>query len=290
MSKTNKTSDKNTPINLKKALFSLSPDSALDISLWSLISLPFKLFFRNWQTFLLLSVPTAALLTTCSILFKHSILCSMQENALLTSSYCNDNLIHFYADLFTRFAILMFFVIKWYKIALLKLKTTIKNFFSLSKGDFKAMAIMCLIMIINILPLFALMLLIIRQPNPNWLIELGYFTSVAWLFLVPLIALRFYSLLAFSLENKKLPSLRDVWHRSSGNNLKLLLSAGTIVFLALFIFMQYSATVMQLTDITTFDLIIAEFEYNILMTIFSILYIDYCYTQKSLLFKGETNE
>ena len=278
-----KQENKPSSFEFQKILFSLSSDSAVKISLWSLLSLPFKLFFRNWQSFFLLSIPFAAALTISSVLFKHSILCSMQQDALITSPFCN-------GDLFIRFLILMFFIIKWYKIAILKIKTTFKNFFALSKYDFKAIALMCLFMIINILPLFALMLLIIRVPNPNWLLELGYFTAVAWLFLVPLIALRFYSLLAFALEQKKLPSLKEVWHNTSGNNLKLLLSAGTIVFLALFIFMQYYATMMQLTNITTFDLIIAEFEYNILVTMFAILYINFCHTQKLELFKGETNE
>lgn len=285
-----KQENKSSSFDFQKALFSLSSDSAVNISLWSLLSLPFKLFFRNWQSFLLLSIPFAAALTASSILFEHSILCAMKQETLITSSFCSDNLIYFYSDLIVRFLILMFFVIKWYKIALLKIKTTLKSFFALSKYDTKAIVLMTLFMLINILPLFALILLIIREPNPNWLLELGYFTSVAWLFLVPLIALRFYSLLAFALEQKKLPTFKEVWSKTSGNNLKILLSAGTIVFIALFVFMQYYATMMQLTSITTFDLIIAEFEYNILITMFAILYVNFCYAQKLELFKGETNE
>ena len=72
--------------------------------------------------------------------------------------------------------------------------------------------------------------------------------------------------------------------------LKLLLSSAIIVFLALFIFMNYYAFVGQMKDFETLSVVTAEFEYNVLVTFFATLCLNYSKVQKDELFKGGKNE
>ena len=54
--------------------------------------------------------------------------------------------------------------------------------------------------------------------------------------------------------------------------------------------MQYYVSIQDLTDIGIWTMFIAEFEYNILVILFVALIVNYCYTQKELLFGGNFNE
>ena len=145
-------------------------------------------------------------------------------------------------------------------------------------------------MIINILPIFGLFLLLIRAPNPNWKIELLYFTSIAWVFLLPIISVRFYPIISFAIERKKIPSIKQIWNQTAGNMLKFLLSISILCFLCLFLFTKYYSFARFLTNLSLIEVISVEFEYNILITLFVVYFTNYCYTQKNLIFKGETND
>lgn len=276
--------------NLNLSLFSLSSPQAAKISLWQLITLPFKLLFINWQSFFLIAVPTACLLSTISFLFGRSVLCGIDNDFALTTQLCQETAFAFYGDAITRLVVLMVFAAKWYQFAIQKQPFSFKSLFALNKGTFKAFGFLTLFAIINCLPLIAGAILFIHQPYPDWRQELLFFTSVAWVFLLPLLAIRFYSVIAFALENSNNYSFKAIWQKTSGNMLKLLLGTAIIVFLALFIFMQYYGTMQAVTDNRLIAVIMYEFEYNILMTLFIALCTNYCYTQKELFFKEPNHE
>lgn len=276
--------------NLNLSLFSLSSLHATKISLWQLITRPFKLLFINWQSFFLIAVPTALLLSTVSLLFGRNVLCGIENDFALSSNLCQGTIFAFYGDAITRLSILMIFATKWYQFAIQEQPFSLKTLFALSKGTFQAFGFLVLTAIINCLPLIAGAILFIHQPYQDWRQELLFFTSIAWVFLLPLLAIRFYSVIAFTLENNSNYSFKAIWQKTSGNMLKLLLGTAIIVFLALFIFMQYYGAVQAVTDNRLIAVISYEFEYDILITLFTALYINYCYTQKELLFKEQNHE
>ena len=292
MSKNSK-KNKNQVKDLSKgvsSIFTLSSEAKVKVSLWQLATSPLKQAIDNWKNLFYIGVPIALLLSVVSLLLKRGILCSKNEDMSLMSSFCSDNAVFFYANILISFIIITFFAIVWYNIALQKKEVSIFSLLKMKLSYLKTFGLIILTFIINISPIFALFLLIIRTPNPDWHIELLYFTSVAWIFLLPIVTLRFYSVIAFSLAGEKIPSIKRIWNNTSGNMLKILLASSVLVFLALFLFMQYDASVRGLDNIGIWTMFVAEFEYNILVTIFMALTINYCYTQKELLFGGTLND
>jgi len=285
MSKTS--SHKSSSIN--NNLFSLAPDASVKISLWQLISMPLKLTFNNWRKLIYLGIPYALLLTICSLIFKRSVLC-LQEEILLTSSFCSSSLYSFFGDMITAYALLILFSIQWYRIAIQNQPINTKTLFSISSNNLKTIAIIIGFTLINVSPIPALFILMLRTPNPNWIIELTFFTSIAWVFLLPILSLRFYSIIAFSLAENPIPPFKQIWHNTSGNMLKFILGSATIIFLGLFLFLQYYSSIQDITTINLWNIFIAEFEDNIITTIFVTVFINYCQTQKELLFAGDNNE
>ena len=276
--------------NIKKSLFSLSPDVTTNISLWALISQPIKLIFKNWQFFFLFGVPAALLLTFSSLLSGHAVVCGIPAMLGVSTYACDGSVVSYYCDLIFRLILCTVFSVKWYQYVLLKTNITLKNLFALKKYEAKALGFLFLIIITDIAPIIALALLVFRTPNPNWQIELAYFTSVAWIFLLPLIAIRFYPYFALAAENKSMPSIAEMWRKTKGNMIKFLLGISVLVFLALFIFMQYYAFIQNIDSLNNFEIASVEFEYNVLMILFLIGFTHFCYIQKILLYKGDVNE
>lgn len=284
-----KSSTKQIETNIKRPLFSLAPDAKVNISVWKLAFHPIKLLYKNISSLILLGVPFAVLLTLCSMLTGRSSLCNVDSGLTLTGFHCSDTLESYYIDVFVRFLLICIFVIKWYQIGLQKKSFGFRRLLTLNRHEIKSFGIMSLYAIINLLPLIGLLILMARNPNPNWKIELVFFTCVAWVFLLPLFAVRFYSLLAFTLAESKVPSLKDMWQKTSGNMLKLLLGTGLIVFIALIIFMQYYGFILRISDYSFLTALSVEFEYDFLVILFAACFMNYCYTQKELLYKGEDN-
>lgn len=267
--------------------FGLTSGATIKISLWRFIIDPFKILCTNWQIFFLLAVPTAILLTLSSFGFGRTTLCNINNELSLTSDICSDKSLNFYGNLFICFLILTIFAVKWYQFAIQKQPFTLKNLTNFNRRQIKSIGWMTVFTLINLSPLFALIILFLRVPNPVWQKELIFFTSVAWVFLLPILALRFYSLIAFSLEDRKSPSFKVIWNTTAGNMIKILLGTAVVVFLTLYVFMQYYVSIQAMTQTSFIATLTIEFEYNLLIALFIIICVNYCYTQKELFFKGE---
>ena len=274
----------------KQPFFSLSSGATVKVSALGLALNPLKLLGSRWQYILKIALPAALVLSVVSLLFQRSILCGSEQDLSLLLKMCSDSVGSFYGDLFCRFLIFTLFAAKWYQFALEQKPVTVFGLLKIGWREIKTAAIIALFLIINLLPLLGLFILFIRKVNPDWKIELLFFTSVAWVFLLPLLAVRFYSVIAFIAGGEPCPSLKKIWNNTAGNMLKLLLSAAVIVFLALFTFMQYYGVIHGLAEVTVMSVIVAEFEYDVLAVLFVALCINYCSTQKELLFTGENNE
>ena len=122
---------------LNQPLFSLSPNATVKISLWHLISDPFKLLIQNWQNLFLFGIPIALILSFSSIMFKHPFVCLTDKESSLTSPLCSDDFEYYYINLLIRIILIMFFATKWFHFSILKNTFSLKNIFLLHKGDFK---------------------------------------------------------------------------------------------------------------------------------------------------------
>lgn len=285
-----KTPSKKIIERAKQPFFSLTSDAKIKISLWALISKPLSLIFSNWQNLFILGVPAALLLTISSYLAKHSIICGLETDFSLSSAFCSDSIILYYTDMLIRLMIIFFFSIKWYHFSLQKEPLKLKELIHFGKSEAKTFGIMFFFIIINISPIIGLFMLMIRVPNPDWRIELAYFTSIAWVFLLPIISIRFYPIISFAIEGCKLPSIKQIWNQTAGNMLKFLLSISVFCFLTLLLFSKYYVFINN-TPITTFiSALSADFEYNILIILFVVYFTNYCYIQRNLLYKGDNND
>ncbi len=269
--------------------FPFFSDNTGKVPLLKITLQPFNLFFDNIKMLLKVSWVYLLALLICSMGLGRGISCSVEQAVDIRSAvYCSENVYVFFTDLILRSLILFLFCIKWYQIGLQKTPYSIKQLFVFNSCNAIAIGFMVLFIIINMSPVLGMGLLYARQVTPDWKLELVYFTSVAWIFLLPLLVIRFYSVIAFALSCEKIPSLSTIWNKTKNNMLRLLISFCLLIFLALFLFLQYYGQLMSYTENTYYTAFSAEIIYDILVLFFSSLFINYCYTQKELFF-GENN-
>ena len=128
----------------------------------------------------------------------------------------------------------------------------------------------------------ALYLLYIRVPNPNWKIELLYFTVVSLGFLPPILALRFFVYFAFAASGEPLPKIQEIWQKTAGNNF--------IIVLALLL-QLIVATALSVSFLNNFLIaenanklyiaMVGEFVSNIIAFFVIACFTNYCYIQKN---------
>ena len=96
----------------------------------------------------------------------------------------------------------------------------------------------------NLIPLLSVLLLVFRVPNPNWKIELLYFTIVSIGFLFPFLLMRIYSLLALFLEGKNWKEFKKAWNKTQGYSMKIVLSC-TLLFFVNMLFMVITTEILS---------------------------------------------
>ena len=136
---------------------------------------------------------------------------------------------------------------------------------------------------------FSLYLLYVRVPNPNWKIELVYFTAVSVGFIFPVIGMRFFSYFAYAAQREPLPSVRVIWKKTSGNMLPIVGGCALLMFLSLFLVQ----TIMQQLSVAKPTMGHALFlEYLSQFFVFVLLncFMNYCYIQKNFFEKDLEDE
>lgn len=103
---------------------------------------------------------------------------------------------------------------------------------------FKIYAVILVFLVINALPAFSSFALFIRTPNPNWLLELAYFTFISLGFVAPFVLMRFYGGFGAILEGQP-TSLGNFWILTRGYAYKIILSAAFFYTLILVLFIGF---------------------------------------------------
>jgi len=252
-----------------------------NIGILRLTFVPFINLFDNFGKWLKIASVYAVVLTIISFGCGYSYICAYDtEN---TQIYCNNNVWMYWAYLLIKFIIFAFFVAEWIIISQGN-KYAIRQSFVLSVQKIKTAITMATLFILFGVGIVSGYLLVIRVPNPNWKIELTYFTIVASGFLVPIFATRFYSLIAYVAEGKTIPSLKKIWLATSGKTIKILFSLFVILILMIFIFGNY-IVMIRYNNNGNFLVFagIAEFLFNILTLLFWAAFANNCIMQTEMI-------
>jgi hypothetical protein len=133
-------------------------------------------------------------------------------------------------------------------------------------------------------------ILYLRVPNPDWRVEILFFAVVSIGFIIPFILLRFYSLIPFVIYGRRLPPLKEVWYKTSGNMFTVLLSLFVIFILTVvFLGNLYSNFQKVAANSGLYINFSSEFIYSLLVLIILALVINNFCIQQRILFeeKGE---
>lgn len=212
-------------------------------------------------------------LMCANITFKKYVICGGNIYTFILSTVGLWFIFCVYARIFCQTAIL-----KKYKFSI---KSLLPN-----KTDVKLFGVAMLYGLSIFIALASGFLLFIRVPNPNWIIELLFFTVVSLGFFVPAVASPLLSYASFVVEGEKLPSIKELWQTSRNKIIMIFMSFVSIILINFMLTTSVLRYFMQLSMVENiFVVVIAEFLYNILLMLVVSVYMCYCYMQKKFLFE-----
>ena len=259
-----------------------------EISLSSLTFLPFGLWIYYIKSFAVLCCIFAPLMAVLSFATNNSIACGYQEYAEVIPFKCDTQNIALYVTFFfLRLLMICVFLKSWYRIAVKHEFINVREVLLINNQDWKLFAAFVLCIMVNLTPVASLALLIARVPNPNWIIESIYFAVVSLGFLLPLFAVRFYSSIAFILNNQKFPSFIKFLKSTSNNGLRLLISIAVLVLFCSVLMLYFSNIMGAILPINFWVFgILGEVLYNVALLAVMVLLTNYTVVQKAEIFKG----
>lgn len=259
------------------------------ISLFRIIVEPLGWVIDHFKIFVLTAVWWALLLSLASFAFQHPYLCLYPEYR--EAHFCSESVVSYILMQLVLVGLSCCFMLRWTQLISGK-KTLGFAFIARPQwADLKMWSAVILFILFNMVSILSAWLLYQRVPNPDYQIELVYFTVVGCGLLFPLIAMRFYSVLGFIAEREKVPSLRQIWKRGRGNNLRIMLGLGLIFLIAVFSLSAFSGEIRQIENKNTFYVgFIVEYLYSLLILLLSAFFINHCLLQKRYLFEREKDD
>ena len=140
-----------------------------------------------------------------------------------------------------------------------------------------------------VLACFSLYLLHIRVPNPNWKIELCYFTFVSIGFVFPILGMRFFAYFAYAAQKEHLPAIKTLWKKTSGNMFAIISGCAFLLMLALFL-MQTVVQQIQAAKPIIWHALFVEYMSQLFVFVALSCFMSYCNIQKNLLEKEPEDE
>ncbi len=216
-----------------------------------------------------------------------------QEALCINGAYrqehaCSNNLINFIVVHLIAFFVLCIFLRIWLQ-SVLQTKPFVWKDIIPQLADAKVLGLFGVYFLTLVIAGISAYLLIVRAPNPDWKIELGYFTLVSLGFFAPLLTLRFASYIAFAASGEPLPSIKTLWQKTAGNTFIILAGVMILVFFGLFL-SQYLLRAFTTTQVNAFYIVLGcEFLSNIVALFITACFTNYCYLQKMFLFERNDN-
>ena len=236
---------------------------------------PLALTFSGGFGALLLCLAFSLIIT--AIMGTTGNLTSCIAETFRTKYYCTNNLLWFFAARILVFAVNVIFIRNWVNI-LDGQKLNWRQVFVPTMRDVKTGGIILGFLATLGVALFSLYLLYIRQPNPNWRIEIIYFGIVSLGFLVPILALRFLGYVTMAALGESLTSFKIIWQKTTGNMFVILSSAFVIFIIMMIIlinFLQFAHNAASISNLGQAWL--TEFICSFAKIVSLILFSNFCY-------------
>ena len=236
------------------------------INLLELFSQSFKMMCNNFKYVVMAIVLFALAATIVSFLFNNSIICSLplakvQKTFKCASTISIVSIIFFLLKMF----VISMFIRVWYDCVISKKNIKIFEFCLPRIVDIKIFFALLALLAINLLPISSFLLLQAREPNPDWIIESLFFAAVSLGFIIPLISVAYYVLLAFVVKKQKLLPFSTINQAIFSNITKIFFSTIGVMFLSTYIVAYYiTLTIPYLAHNTFTNTICVEFMYNVL--------------------------
>lgn len=259
------------------------------IKLRWLIFSPLKMFYQNFKMFIFLSIPFAFIMTILSLLLHNNIMCGVDYLQKQTVVGCAPLLSWTtLAFQIIRLLIIISFIKGWYNYAISKQKINLSDLCVLDTWNIKIFFILLFVLFINILPSLSYVELMIRNPNPNWLIESMFFAVMFMGFFIPIIAILYYYTIAYAIDKTKLPPLGQISAKAFDNASIIMISTLFMITCGLFVVAYYFGRVTPLvTNLSIAKAITADIAYNIILLAFTALIINHLFNLRDNLFSKE---
>ena len=250
---------------------------------------PYIVFMNHFREFFLTAAFYALLMSIVYILGGQSMFCAF--TSLEQDLFCSNNLYLYIGTRLIALLIMAAFCVRYFKAVWLKENVSWQFLLTPQRKDFVSFFAFIAFILLNAISGLSWYLLAVRVPNPDWRIELAYFAVVALGFLVPFILLRFYGVFALIWGGNKIPSLWQMWLKSKGNSLRLILSITLWFFLFVFSLSAVSGNFRAVSsDNSFYFVLIGEYIFNFVALALLSFFVNFCSLQKLFLTEGNKNE
>lgn len=255
------------------------------ISFLNMAFMPLGIVVYLYRSFFRIAAVFALLISLLSFAVKAGYGC-IYANQLGNYPFACDISLSMYAVYFLlRLLIVAVFLKVWYKTSLNGDNVDWRRLFVINTNDWKIFAVLVVFCLINALPLVSFLMLLERVPDPNWIVESIYFAVISSGLWLPFFALRFYSIIAFVVEEKPVPPLQEIYIRSSGNSLKMILAVALLMLLSVILVSNFGVLAFFVMEGLPFvGSILMDYAYNIIFLLIITVFFNYCLIQQNGLF------
>ncbi len=199
---------------------------------------PYRFFVDSFRSFLGLAFLFGGLMSVISCLFGFPFICALNNPA--GNYFCSSSTWLYLANFLLKLLLGIWFIV-CYRQVLSGQKLNLRLILKPGLRFFKTLLTVVGFLSLFVFPLISFSYLAARQPNPDWRIEVAVFAVFFFLFIIPLFGLRMLSLLSSAASGESRLKWREIWRRTSGANLKILIS----LFFMLLIFVYLSGGLLS---------------------------------------------
>ena len=259
----------------------------IKLPLFRLMFSPFNQILDNGKIFFGLVLPTSLIICLASTLLGFNYLCAYSP-APNSELFCSNSLLGYLLHSLIKMLVWGYLGIKWYDYVFAGAEFNKKTLFSVDKRCLKFAGLLLLFLVLNMLPLLSWWVLYVRVPNPDWRIEMAFFAFVSIGFIMPIVLLRFYSVLGLAMRGKKVPSISALWKKTSGNTIKIFLSFLLILTLGMFIFGNLYTNFRGLVgQISLYNMFMSEYIYDVFASFIYISILNNLNLQYEIFYASE---
>ena len=257
---------------------------------WSRIVFgPYFIFMNHFREFFFVAAFYALIMSIIYFLGGQSLFCS--SDLLEQNLFCSNNLYLYVGIRLLVLFVVAAFCVRYFQAVWLKENISWQFLLTPQKKDIISFVAFMIFILLNAISGLSWYKLAVRVPNPDWKIELAYFAVVALGFLVPFILLRFYSMFVLIWNGEKISSLKQMWLKTRGNSLRLIVSLTLWFFLFIFSLSAVSVNFNIAAQNNSFYIIfIGEYVFNFVVLILMSFFVNFCGLQNLFLTEGNANE